>query len=138
MGQTWMEAFKAQQTALGVTQGQLADMAGFSRGYLNRLLNGSQELPERYKARLTAALEKMQPDAITVKIDYVRIRFPTLDVQDVVENVLWLRMRHLGQQPRGFYGYTTTFYIGDIVVMVGMPILRNNGWNKGDGKHASN
>ena len=75
MGQTWMEDFKAQQAALGVAQGQLADMAGFSRGYLNRLLNRSQELPERYKARLTAALEKMQPDTITVKIDYVRIRF---------------------------------------------------------------
>lgn len=118
MGQTWMEDFKAQQAALGVTQGQLADMAGFSRGYLIRLLNGRQELPERYKARLTAALEKMQPDAITVKIDYIRIRFPTLDVREVVENVLWLRMRHLGQQPRGFYGYTTTFYIGDIAVMV--------------------
>nr|WP_297274247.1 replication initiation factor domain-containing protein [uncultured Agathobaculum sp.] len=118
MGQTWMEDFKAQQAALGVTQGQLADMAGFSRGYLNRLLNRSQELPERYKARLAAALEKLQPDAIKVKIDYVRIRFPTLDVQNVVENVLWLRMRHLGQQPRGFYGYTTTFYIGDIAVMV--------------------
>lgn len=75
-------------------QGQFANMAGFSCGHLNRLLNRSQELPERYKARLTAALEKMQPDTITVKIDYVRIRFPTLDVREVVENVLWLRMRH--------------------------------------------
>lgn len=46
MGQIWMEDFKTRQAALGVAQGQLADMARFSRGYLNRVLNGKQELHE--------------------------------------------------------------------------------------------
>lgn len=71
MGQTWLEDVKAQQETLGVTQGQFVDMEGLFRSYFNRLLNRSQELPERYKARLAAALEMLQPDAITVKIDYM-------------------------------------------------------------------
>ena len=115
--QTWIEDFKEQQAAMGVTQGQLADMAGISRVHLSRLMNGKQELTDRHKALLDAALAKFSPDALTAKVDYVRIRFPTTDAQHVIEDVLWLRMRHIGQLPHGFYGYTATFYIGDVTVM---------------------
>lgn len=61
--QTWIEDFKEQQTAMGVTQGQLADMAGISRVHLSRFLNGKQELTDQHKALLDAALDKLQPDA---------------------------------------------------------------------------
>ena len=71
--QTWIEDFKEQQTAMSVTQGQLADMAGISRIHLSRLLNGRQELTDQHKAMLDAALDKFLPDALTAKIDYVQI-----------------------------------------------------------------
>ena len=115
--QTWIEDFKEQQGAMGVTQGQLANMAGISRVHLSRLMNGKQELTDQHKALLDAALDKFLPDALTAKVDYVRIRFPTQDVRYVIEDVLWLRMRHIGQKPCSFYGYTSMFYHGDIAVL---------------------
>lgn len=80
---------------MGVTQGQLADIARISRIHLSRLLNGRQELTDQHKTLLDAALDKFLPDALTAKVDYVRIRFPTQDVRYVIEDVLWLRMRHI-------------------------------------------
>ena len=116
--QTWIEDFKEQQAAMDVTQGQLADMAGISRIHLSRLLNGRQELTDQHKTLLDAALDKFLPDALTAKVDYVRIRFPTQDVRYVIEDVLWLRMRHIEQKPCSFYGYTSMFYHGDIAVLL--------------------
>ena len=116
--QRWIEDFREQQAAMDVTQGQLADMAGISRIHLSRLLNGRQELTDQHKAMLNAALDKFLPDALTAKIDYIRIRFPTQDVQNVIEDVLWIRMRHIEQKPCNFYGYTSMFYHGDIAVLL--------------------
>lgn len=115
---TWIEDFKEQQTAMGVTQGQLADIARISRIHLSRLLNGRQELTDQHKTLLDAALDKFLPDALTAKVDYVRIRFPTQDVRYVIEDVLWLRMRHIEQKPCSFYGYTSMFYHGDMAVLL--------------------
>ena len=103
---------------MGVTQGQLADIARISRIHLSRLLNGRQELTDQHKTLLDAALDKFLPDALTAKVDYVRIRFPTQDVRYVIEDVLWLRMRHIEQKPCSFYGYTSMFYHGDIAVLL--------------------
>ena len=103
---------------MGVTQGPLADIARISRIHLSRLLNGRQELTDQHKAMLDAALNKFLPDALTAKIDYIRIRFPTQDVRYVIEDVLWLRMRHIEQKPCSFYGYTSMFYHGDIAVLL--------------------
>lgn len=36
----------------------------------------------------------------------------------MIEDVLWLRMRHIGQKPCNFYGYTSMFYHGDIAVLL--------------------
>ena len=116
--QTWTEDFKEQQTAMGVTQGQLADIARISRIHLSRLLNGRQELTDQHKTLLDAALDKFLPDALTAKVDYVRIRFPTQDVRYVIEDVLWLRMRHIEQKPCSFYGDTSMFYHGDMAVLL--------------------
>ena len=116
--QRWIEDFREQQAAMGVTQGQLADIAGISRVHLSRLLNGKQELTDQHKALLDAALNKFLPDTLTAKVDYVRIRFPTQDVRYVIEDVLWIRMRHIEQKPCSFYGYTSMFYHGDMAVLL--------------------
>ena len=103
---------------MGVTQGQLADIARISRIHLSRLLNGRQELTDQHKTLLDAALDKFLPDALTAKVDYVRIRFPTQNVRHVIEDVLWIRMRHIEQKPCSFFGYTSMFYHGDIAVLL--------------------
>lgn len=49
--------------------------------------------------------------------DYVRIRFPTLDVRFVVEDILHIKMKHLIHEDYGFYSYTEHYMLGDIFIL---------------------
>ena len=55
---------------------------------------------------LKDALIRLHPEPLTLLFDYVRIRFPTMDVKHIIEDVLRLKMKYLVQEPRGMYGYT--------------------------------
>lgn len=93
-------------------------MAGMSREHLNRIENGKVSLMEEIKSQLTDALEKLNPDnPLEMLFDYVRIRFPTLDVRHIIEDVLKLNMKFLLHEDFGFYSYTEHYYIGDIFVL---------------------
>lgn len=93
-------------------------MAGMSREQVSRIENGKVSLTEEIKSQLTDALEKLNPDnPLEMLFDYVRIRFPTLDVRHVVEDVLKLNMKFLLHEDFGFYSYTEHYYIGDIFVL---------------------
>lgn len=93
-------------------------MAGMSREQVSRIENGKVSLTEEIKNQLTDALEKLNPDnPLEMLFDYVRIRFPTLDVRHVVEDVLKLNMNYLLHEDFGFYSYTEYYYIGDIFVL---------------------
>ena len=92
-------------------------MAGISREHLNRIEAGKVTLTDDMQDKLMEAVEKFNPDApMFLLFDYVRIRFPTMDVKHVIEDVLRLKMKYLVQEPRGMYGYTSTYRIGDVMV----------------------
>ena len=58
-------------------------MAGISREHLNRIETGKVNLTDDMQDKLMEAVEKFNPDApMFLLFDYVRIRFPTLDIQD--------------------------------------------------------
>ena len=40
-----------------------------------------------------------------------------MDVKHIIEDVLRLKMKYLVQEPRGMYGYTSTYQIGDVLVL---------------------
>ncbi len=93
-------------------------MAGMSREQVSRIENGKVSLTEEIKSQLTDALEKLNPDnPLEMLFDYVRIRFPTLDVRHVIEDVLKLNIKFLLHEDFGFYSYTEHYYIGDIFVL---------------------
>lgn len=93
-------------------------MAGMSREHVSRIENGKVSLTEEIKNQLTEALEKLNPDnPLEMLFDYIRIRFPTLDVRHVIEDVLKLNMNYLLHEDFGFYSYTEHYYIGDIFVL---------------------
>ena len=85
----WINDFKEKRTQYGVSQNQLAVMAGVSREYVSRLESGKVALTEEIKVKFTDALERLNPDnPLEMVLDYVRIRFPTQDVKHVVEDIL--------------------------------------------------
>lgn len=93
-------------------------MAGISREHLSRIETGKVALTEEIKEQLMTALEKLNPDnPLSMLFDYVRIRFPTDDVQHVIRDILKINMDFMLHEDFGFYSYTEHYYIGDIFVL---------------------
>lgn len=92
-------------------------MAGISREHLSRIETGKVNLTNDMKQKLADALEKFNPDApLFLLFDYVRIRFPTLDIQHIIRDVLKLNIKYMLYEDFGFYSYTEHYYLGDIFV----------------------
>lgn len=109
----WINRLKEQRTQYGVSQNQLAVMAGVSR-----LESGKVALTEEIKVKLADALEQLNPDnPLEMVLDYVRIRFPTQDVKHVVEDILRLRMDVMIHEDYGFYSYSEHYVLGDVFVL---------------------
>ena len=114
----WIDHFKEQRTQYGVSQNQLAVMAGVSREYISRLESGKVTLTEEIKVKLTDALDKLNPEnPLEMVLDYVRIRFPTQDVRHVVEDILKIRFYVMIHEDFGFYSYSEHYVLGDVFVL---------------------
>ncbi|CZR80175.1 Replication initiation factor [Clostridioides difficile] len=92
-------------------------MAGISREYLNRMEMGKVRPSKEVRDKLMEALEKFNPDnPLTMLFDYVRIRFPTTDVQHVIHDILKLNIKYMLHEDYGHYTYAEHYYIGDVFV----------------------
>ena len=92
-------------------------MAGISREHLNRIEAGKVTLTDDMQDKLMGAVEKFNPDApMFLLFDYVRIRFPTLDIQHVIKDILKLNIDYMLHEDYGHYKYTEHYYLGDVFV----------------------
>lgn len=93
--------------------------AGITRQYLNKIESGGAAPSEDVKEHLLQALERYNPESpLTMLFDYVRIRFPTTDVQFVVSKILRLKLDFMIHEDYGFYSYPEHYYMGDIFVLI--------------------
>ena len=114
---TFITALKEKRLSYGVSQTRLAIMAGISREHLNRIEAGKVTLTEDMQDKLMEAVEKFNPDApMFLLFDYVRIRFPTLDIQHVIRDILKLNIDYMLHEDYGHYKYTEHYYLGDVFV----------------------
>ena len=113
----WIQDFADKRLQYGVSQTKLAVMAGISREHLSRIESGKVAVTEEMKVKLLEALEKFNPEApLTMLFDYVRIRFPTLDIGHIIKDILQLNIQYMIHEDFGHYSYTEHYYIGDIFV----------------------
>ena len=90
-----------------------------TRQYLSDIETGKVLPSAELKAAILEALERFNPDApLEMLFDYVRIRFPTLDMKHVVEDILRLKLSYMLHEDYGFYSYTEHYCMGDIFVLV--------------------
>ena len=114
---TFITALKEKRQSYGVSQTRLAIMAGISREHLNRIEAGKVKLTDDMQDKLVEAVEKFNPDApMFLLFDYVRIRFPTLDIQHVIRDILKLNVDYMLHEDYGHYKYTEHYYLGDVFV----------------------
>ena len=92
-------------------------MAGISREHLSRIEAGRVTLTEDMKHKLLEAVEKFNPDnPMFLLFDYVRIRFPTMDIKHIIKDILKLNINYMLHEDYGHYKYTEHYYIGDVVI----------------------
>ncbi|EGO8850404.1 MULTISPECIES: MobT family relaxase [Enterococcus] len=116
--QTLNQQLKEKRLAYGLSQNRLAIATGITRQYLSDIETGKVKPSENLQKSLWETLERFNPDApLEMLFDYVRIRFPTTDVQHVVENILQLKLSYFFHEDYGFYSYSEHYALGDIFVL---------------------
>lgn len=65
------------------------------------------------------AIEIFNPEKEMYAIfDYVRIRFPSHNHEEIIRRIMWIQPEFFINEPYGFYGYREQYVLSDIVVMV--------------------
>ena len=56
-------------------------------------------------------LARFNPEVpLTMLFDYVKIRFPTLDIQHIIKDILKLNINYMLHEDYGHYSYTAVSY----------------------------
>lgn len=114
----WIDELKATRNTYGISQARLALEAGMTREYLNRVENGKVQVSKDLRECLEEALSRLNPESqVELIIDYCRIRFPTMDVQHIIRDILRLNIKYMIHMDYGFYSYAAHFWLGDIFIL---------------------
>ena len=109
---------RAKRERDGLTQEKLAALLGISERYVRKIESGSCTVSPELAKKTDAVLELYNPEKkLQILFDYVRIRFPTQDVEHVVNDVIGISIKYMGSDGYAFYGYAAQYTLGDITVM---------------------
>lgn len=121
--EAWIKNLRNKRIEYGISQNKLALSAGITREYLNKIESGKIIIKNDMKEKLIKSIERFNPDLpLTMMIDYIRIRFPTTDVKNVVNDILKLKLEYMIHEDYGFYSYSEHYVIGNIFVLVSQDI----------------
>ncbi|SHK42637.1 phage replication initiation protein [Clostridium cavendishii DSM 21758] len=116
---SWLKELKEKRGEYGISQNKLAVASGITRQYLSDIETGKVSPSTELQVSISKALERFNPDSpLEMLFDYVRIRFPTLDVKHIVEDVLRLKLSYMLHKDYGFYSYSEHYCMGDIFILV--------------------
>jgi phage replication initiation protein len=114
-----------ERTSYGISQGELADSIGVTRQYINEIETGKSIPSKKLKRKIAEHLKRCSFDTpLFLLIDYLRVRFPTTDAQEIIRNILHLKTEYLIHENYGFYSYEEHYAFGDIMIMVSQDISK--------------
>ncbi|BBM13530.1 replication initiation factor domain-containing protein [Enterococcus mundtii] len=100
---------------LGLKQQELADKLHIERSLISKIENGKRAISKELAEKVSEVLHLDGGKAsVEAKIDFLRVRFKTMDVQTVIRKLLHMDMNWFTHEARGFYHYTETFSYGSI------------------------
>ena len=83
----WIKELREKRIDYGISQGRLAVASGITREYLNKIESGKMKPSKELLETLHKELARFNPEApLTMLFDYVKIRFPTLDIQHIIKD----------------------------------------------------
>ena len=113
----WIKELREKRIAYGISQGRLAVASGITREYLNKIESGKMKPSKELLETLHKELTRFNPEApLTMLFDYVKIRFPTLDIQHIIKDILKLNINYMLHEDYGHYSYTEHYSLGDIFI----------------------
>lgn len=100
---------------LGLKQQELADKLQIERSLISKIENGKRAISKELAEKVSEVLHIDGGKAsVEAKIDFLRVRFKTMDVQTIISELLHMDMNWFTHEARGFYHYTETFSYGSI------------------------
>ena len=91
----------------------MAVASGITREYLNKIESGKMKPSKELLETLHKELARFNPEApLTMLFDYVKIRFPTLDIQHIIKDILKLNINYMLHEDYGHYSYTEHYSLG--------------------------
>ena len=125
----WIKELREKRIAYGISQGRLAVASGITREYLNKIESGKMKPSKELLETLHKELARFNPEApLTMLFDYVKIRFPTLDIQHIIKDILKLNINYMLHEDYGHYSYTEHYsllHVIDELRREDTPISRN-------------
>ena len=113
----WIKELREKRIAYGISQGRLAVASGITREYFNKIESGKMKPSKELLETLHKELARFNPEApLTMLFDYVKIRFPTLDIQHIIKDILKLNINYMLHEDYGRYSYTEHYSLGDIFI----------------------
>ena len=113
----WIKELREKRIAYGISQGRLAVASGITREYLNKIESGKMKPSKELLETLHKELARFNPETpLTMLFDYVKIRFPTLDIQHIIKDILKLNINYMLHEDYGHYSYTEHYSLGDIFI----------------------
>ena len=116
--ETWYQKLHRKRRLYNVSQEKIASLVGISRPYLSEIENGKAIPSPSLQEAIENVVEQCNPESpMELLFDYVRIRYPTIHVKHIIEDVLKLKQKYMLHEDYGYYGYSSHYRIGDVVVM---------------------
>lgn len=114
----WIQDLKEKRIMYGISQNKLAIASGVTRQYISNIETGKVMPSQNLKTKILEALEHLNPEnPLEMLFDYVRIRFPTLDVKHIIEDILKIKFSYMLHEDYGYYSYTEQYFLGDIIIL---------------------
>ena len=115
----WIKELREKRIAYGISQGRLAVASGITREYLNKIESGKMKPSKELLEMLYKELARFNPEApLTMLFDYVKIRFPTLDIQHIIKDILKLNINYMLHEDYGHYSYTEHYSLVLMAIVV--------------------
>lgn len=106
---------KRYRKELGLKQIEMCELLSVTKSYYSMLESGKRKITKELEQKIIDVLNLDGGHAsVEAKIDFLRVRFKTMDVDTVIEKILHMDTNWFMHKSSGFYHYTETFYFGAI------------------------
>ena len=113
----FIETLKQKRNACGYSQSRLAKELHISKQNLNEIENGKTRASKEMKHTLLHYLDYCNcTQPFTMNVDYLRVRFPTIDALEIIKNVLAMKDEFFIHEDYGMFGYEELYRYGEIIV----------------------